>query len=488
MEIQPSYEMNLSYNLDPIVLESMKDLLDSTTLAKFQNPNNVIRYMNKKMELLKHSDAILNEDDRMIGLVAHSVGMESAKQWAEVLNDPTNPFHLLKEKNHDRKLQLPNNINLMNNIDFSDDEIQTKFVNVLQADILGSATGAINSVFESNKDKSMLDFAVEEASISSLKSFSDNFITLGIGLSNEMNECNFPNAFWCNSNAGNGLSENLNNNMQNISDMSGGGGGAGCLFPGSPLCNQSQNNNDENTDFNDSNENGNGGMGGGIMDLANAIVGSTAGNGEEESNINNNVSNGNGGTGGGILGLAGALSEGAGGAPGNGEEGSNQSIGNGNGGVAGGGILGLAGALAGGAAVANNGGIGNGGFGGGGLLDPCANPDSPLCEISENVIGNMNNNGDNFGISGSGVTNQDGWDEDDDKWIDTNSIDLNDPAYLDDPDDCPFPNSPKCKSNTFTTDDGIEIHCAIPTSPLCQLARKRLKLPSTSTKEIRDNP
>lgn len=53
----------------------------------------VIYGMNNEIQKLKNSDTIIDETHRLVGISAISVGIESTKQWMEVLNDPEHIFY-----------------------------------------------------------------------------------------------------------------------------------------------------------------------------------------------------------------------------------------------------------------------------------------------------------------------------------------------------------------------------------------------------------
>ena len=221
MEIKPDQydEVTniLPKNFEPDVAEAIFNLYDITELVDIDDPSKVLNYMNEKKESLFNRENI-NESDRLVGLLTFSVGMESTKQWAEVVTDPKNPFHLIatKQREGDRKLQM---------IDTSDPEIQLKFVNMLQADISGAISGAIEGIGGGMAENTMMGKAIEDASIASLKSFMLNFVAPPSISTIVNSECDFPDAFWCDD-----------------GDIIVPGGDGACLFPGSSLCDENNEN------------------------------------------------------------------------------------------------------------------------------------------------------------------------------------------------------------------------------------------------------
>ena len=488
----------LPREFDPEISTAIEDLLLSATLADFNNPRDVLKYMNSNMNRIKHSETIENEHHRMAGIIAYSVGIESAKQWAEILQDPENPFHKIRNKEH-HKNDPHRNLQSFGNM--SPEEVQEKFVVMLQADILGAVTGAVNSVFDSEFGKTMMQFSMEEASIASLKSFKDNFITLGTVTEVVGGECSFPNAFWCNLNLGAGESSEEED----------------CMFPNSPLCA--------------------GNNGAGSESINNFGIGNNeeggedgTGNGESGTSVLNNVAGiiqgviENGGTGGSgsatnfdpCLIPNNPLCNGPGNetSPNN-EGGETASNGGGSLTTVLGSILGNG---AGGAGVDNNGAglpnasggdgslsniVGGNGAGGAGALALGLGAALGLAGLGNgagNIMGSLNGGGLTV-FENEDQENEDedeNWKDDDDEWtqallqtsasqqqnqniqnVDPNTSEFDNVSQTSSATGnsigCPFPNSPLCQLTSVTTEDGQLIECLVPNSPLCQLAQGRLK-------------
>lgn len=98
---------------DSVALNSIHELFQHIgQLQLDQDPTLLLESMKNHFQQLQINSTITNETDRMVGLIAYSVGMESAREWHSILNKPTNPFRILSTsilqnqmQNHDRKLQ-----------------------------------------------------------------------------------------------------------------------------------------------------------------------------------------------------------------------------------------------------------------------------------------------------------------------------------------------------------------------------------------------
>lgn len=140
----------------------------------------VIQGMNFELRNLKESNTILDEDDRIVGISAISVAIESTKQWVEIVNDPDHVFfkvpfveynariidrsqEIEKERidewydendEYRRQLQLPN-VTLPDITDLLDlDFLNTGGLNVIpivSKDVVGGSLGAVVGV--SNRKK-----------------------------------------------------------------------------------------------------------------------------------------------------------------------------------------------------------------------------------------------------------------------------------------------------------------------------------------------
>jgi len=486
---------HLPENLDQEVANMIQDLMTSTELAKLDKPSEIVLYMNKNLDRLMHNEDVLNEEHRAIGLIAHSVGMESAKQWAEILNDPENPFNTItigsKKDNHNRKLQQQQFAGM------SDQDLQVNFVNILQADILGSVTGAVNSVFDSSKEKTILQFAMEEASIASMKSFGGNFVASNIpdipGLSNlpgisnlgglaggngSIQECQFPNAFWCDQ-----QQPQLPPPPPMPIDED-------CLFPNSPMfkdCDQetlNAMNEPANNPFGGFFGSGNQPVPNENMQGGNGPMSGFLGGGNPNENLEGMNGPIPGFLGGGNSPMQSGNLEGGNGPP------PGEFFGGGNGPIPNGGGEGSNGATV-------TGMNGPAGLVLGTLLNPCSVPDSLACTQSTqggNPFGNGNigdllpplpNNANNVEPAGeptvvimNSATNNKGeeWTDDDEIWTEENIQEIEDNSVSKnareprDP-DCPYPGEARCgKLVQVTAKDGTVVNCKSRSSPLCQMA------------------
>ena len=221
-EIQPGLEQGVNERIehvksilpnkfDPEVISILEDLYLGSKLAKIKSAHHVLSFMNERLEDLRHSETISNDDHRLVGMLAYSVGIESTKQWAEVLSNPKNPFHLIPGDNdsNNRKLQ---------EMAITDSELDQLFTDILQSDISGAVSGAI-SALGFVLPTTIMGSAMSEATIASLKSFMAAFISNPQAIDPD---CTFPNAFWCDDN--------------NESDED-----EPCMFPGTPFCNNDDN-------------------------------------------------------------------------------------------------------------------------------------------------------------------------------------------------------------------------------------------------------
>jgi len=208
----------LPKDFDPEALKSMNKLM--STKATVKEVSNAVHRMYQDMQNLRNNKVVKNENHRNVVLIAYSVGMESAKQWAEILRDPKDPFNNMMddEKGRSRRrLQFD---------DLDSDELSESFLKVLQGDIVGSVDGAMEGLLDSDSDKSTMTYALEAASVASLQAFVEVFLPgSGVGGDDDagIGDCTlFPNRPGC---------------LDDDNADNGGGGIGDCtLFPNRPGC------------------------------------------------------------------------------------------------------------------------------------------------------------------------------------------------------------------------------------------------------------
>jgi len=217
----------LPEDFDPQVLTSLKKLFDTISMAELhENPENILIILNEEFEDLKNSENAIDEDHRLVGLLTYSVGMESLKQWYEVLNDKTNPFYQMLLLLSPRKKRYLQTEALLNSL--TDEAIeQIDFIRLIEADMIGAAAGAIAAVFDSSGD--ILSNALTQASLASLKQVANEIVP-------DVTGCLFPESQLCNPTGNPQGPDNPNNPDGN------------CLFPNWSICIPFGNNGSENTD------------------------------------------------------------------------------------------------------------------------------------------------------------------------------------------------------------------------------------------------
>ena len=293
---------------DPIVLTHMEDLFFSLSLTGTdrENVRDVLAFLHSNYEKLSLDENVISEDDRQIGLVAYSVGIESTKQWHEIMSDKKSPYHNLlltvkqeqirlkkddvqgDQKGEDRNLQFgtPSVTNQLNNLNLTSTELEQAFFTLLEADVLGGTEGAIMALFDSGvlnpseeRNNTMVASALEEATMASMKAVVGVYIQETFETVTE--DCSFPASFWCTSQGGGlgggsvggglggagslaeGLGEfaasgnapDINGIIDSVTGAGVGGSGTGggigtdpgCLFPDSPFCATTTNNNGVNS-------------------------------------------------------------------------------------------------------------------------------------------------------------------------------------------------------------------------------------------------
>jgi len=172
-------------DFDAIVLDSMEKLFKSISLLSWdESPKEILEEMFVNFEDLRDNEEVEDDRHRMVGLVAYSVGMESAKQWHEILNEPDNQFHKLitiqKEINQ-RRLQDE----LLGGLSPSDilTNVQAGAVNdldpidLVEADVVGSAAGAIMGGFDvvEGENSTLLEVVAESAILYSATNIVEQF-------------------------------------------------------------------------------------------------------------------------------------------------------------------------------------------------------------------------------------------------------------------------------------------------------------------------
>lgn len=256
----------LPTDFDPKAKEYLTQLYQHISRIDLnEDPTPILHQMNLDLQELKYNDEIENEQHRLVGSVAYSVGMESAKQWHEIFNDPTNAFyrfviaqkHQRQNKNKNEKqrnLQLDSLINLgldlaggaggeigditdllalaTGNADtFIPDpllpntevDLDIDFNELLEMDVTGAATGVIETGFATvtGGQTSVLTNVLAEAALASAIQIVED-LTLGPEDEEANEDCLFDGTELCNE-------ENFTpggpDNPQN------------CPFPDSPFCN-----------------------------------------------------------------------------------------------------------------------------------------------------------------------------------------------------------------------------------------------------------
>jgi len=270
----------LPEDFDPIVLKSLEKLFVLISLADLEeDPTDVLNLMKQDFDKLKHSEDVINDEDRIVGLLSYSVGMESTKQWHQIFNDAENPFYRFlisnEEERRQRNLQIFNNpLNPLSNLPIVGNPTSTPadplipstgtgagidFGNLLEADVIGASSGIIMGSFDviTGDGVPILSSTLEQASLASAKqvvgdltpSLPEDCLFPGTILCPEgnaidnPNNCIFPNSPSCNSTTGtNGFNNDGNpidpNNPQN------------CAFPDSPYCNTTSPNLNDSTQGN----------------------------------------------------------------------------------------------------------------------------------------------------------------------------------------------------------------------------------------------
>lgn len=166
-----------------------------------------------------------NKFNRNIVMIAYSVGIESMKQWREILHDNNNddnnnvnPFLKYSglSSGEGRNLQQ-NSIGLLDTAD-----MDKKFQNVMQADIVGAVEGALTSFFDNQNEEDANGGVGEDTlaagSTASVKSFVVEFTGVDFGMDSD-SDCFFPQQWMCEV------------------DLSGGGEPtADCPYPNLPNC------------------------------------------------------------------------------------------------------------------------------------------------------------------------------------------------------------------------------------------------------------
>lgn len=184
-----------------------------------------VQMIDRDLHDLKHSEIVEEELHRDIGIMAYSVGLESMKQWREVLDDEDNPFHKMNksiesdEENNDhsrfRSLQfLPEGEEEEGGI--SDED----FSLLIQSDIVGAVDGAVNGLFSGNV--LFLQIGLANSVKDSALKYAELFVN---DIGPDEDGCFLPDSIFCN----NGVKDDdFDDDYYDSEDD--------CLFPDSPLC------------------------------------------------------------------------------------------------------------------------------------------------------------------------------------------------------------------------------------------------------------
>merc|ERR1712238_123450 len=123
-----------------------------------------------ELEKLKENDKILDEEHRAVGICTISVGIESTKQWIEILNDPShiffkipfvdynaNVYHDIDEMYNNRDLQSSNSTNVALDLGSLFNTGGMDIGAVVAKDVIGGSLGAVVGISNSKSPKSILN-------------------------------------------------------------------------------------------------------------------------------------------------------------------------------------------------------------------------------------------------------------------------------------------------------------------------------------------
>ena len=123
------------------VIENALDILSELDLdnVDHEGVTNVLDY---ELEKLQQSTSITDEEHRMVGIIALSVGIESIRQWNEISNYPEHVFFRVLMNN-------PGNRRL--GVSFGHRRLQDELARVVRSDVLGSTMGAVVEISDGKK-------------------------------------------------------------------------------------------------------------------------------------------------------------------------------------------------------------------------------------------------------------------------------------------------------------------------------------------------
>eukprot|EP00594_Rhizosolenia_setigera_P013059 CAMPEP_0178955386 /NCGR_PEP_ID=MMETSP0789-20121207/9572_1 /TAXON_ID=3005 /ORGANISM="Rhizosolenia setigera, Strain CCMP 1694" /LENGTH=545 /DNA_ID=CAMNT_0020637003 /DNA_START=1909 /DNA_END=3546 /DNA_ORIENTATION=+ len=198
---------------DSHVLSSLDRLFSTVSSMTSDTHESTVQMIDRDLHDLKHSEIVEEELHRDIGIMAYSVGLESMKQWREVLDDEDNPFHRMRRK-RSRNLQfLPGDTADPDAVD-EGSRFDTQFASVVQADIVGAVDGAITGMLGSD---TTMNAALAKASTSSTKAFMVSFVDDALGIGGDL----------LGDTGGNSVAGDLIGFAGNVNDFMGGFSGGG---------------------------------------------------------------------------------------------------------------------------------------------------------------------------------------------------------------------------------------------------------------------
>jgi len=177
----------LSDDFDEEVLSSIENLFFSVGLLEWdESPEEILNVMYKNFENLRDNTEVENEHHRLVGLVAYSVGMESAKQWHEIFNDDENQFHKLIHAHHENSRRNLQAQALGDLLSAASENANIESQRLIEADIIGGASGAIVVGFDrfvrnKESEKEIASEALEKA-VSTAVIFSSTNVAVQTGI------------------------------------------------------------------------------------------------------------------------------------------------------------------------------------------------------------------------------------------------------------------------------------------------------------------